>query len=391
LADIADGKVNTVVVYKVDRLTRSLADFAKIIEQFDAKGVNFVSVTQQFNTTTSMGRLTLNVLLSFAQFEREVTGERIRDKIAASKAKGMWMGGPVPLGYDVRDRRLHINPDEAEQVREIFSQYFQLRTVPALVSHLTKSSIRTKVRVSAGGTKSGGLYWSRGALYQFLRNHIYVGEIEHKGAVYPGEHEGIVDRELWNQVRKLLDQNRNGTRDGSRTVSGSMLTGLLFSESGARYIPTNTQKGGRRYHYTSQAVIKGDKNCYPAERLPAPIVEAAVAERILKFFESSTEILDVIKRLDVPDLNYDKLIKLARQRALEWPNMPRLEHAALIRTMIHRVVVREDLIELQLNVESTIGALQGKQSAVDIGSQHIQTFSLRASFRHVAQGKALKR
>jgi DNA invertase Pin-like site-specific DNA recombinase len=391
MADIAEGKVNTVVVYKVDRLTRSLADFAKIIEQFDSKGVNFVSVTQQFNTTTSMGRLTLNVLLSFAQFEREVTGERIRDKIAASKAKGMWMGGRVPLGYDLRNRKLHINTAEAEQVREIFSQYLQLRTVPALMSHLIKAGIRSKISVSLGGAKSGGHYWSRGALYQLLRNHIYVGEIEHKGAVYPGEHEGIVDRELWNEVQELLDQNRNGTRDGSRAASGSILTGLLFSESGARYIPTNTQKGGRRYHYyTSQAVIKGDKKDDPVGRLPAPAVEAAVAERIFRFLESPTEILDAIKQLDACDVNYDKIMKLARLSASEWPRMPRSEKADLIRTMLQRVVVHENAIELLLNDESTINALQGEQSALGIGSRHMQTFSLRAPFRHVAQGKALK-
>ncbi len=298
MADIAEGRVNTVVVYKVDRLTRSLADFAKLVEQFDSKGVTFVSVTQQFNTTTSMGRLTLNVLLSFAQFEREVTGERIRDKIAASKAKGMWMGGRVPLGYDLRDRRLYINPKEAEQVREIFRQYLRLRTVPSLMAYLNRTDIRTKVRIGADGRKAGGQHYFRGGLYQLLRNHIYVGEIEHKGSVYPGEHEGIVDRELWNQVQELLDLNQNGSRDGSRTASGSMLTGLLFSESGVRYIPTNAQKGGRRYHYyTSQSVIKGDKEEGSIGRLPAPALESAVADRMQSFFQSPAEVLDALKRI----------------------------------------------------------------------------------------------
>jgi DNA invertase Pin-like site-specific DNA recombinase len=391
MADIADGKVNTVVVYKVDRLTRSLADFAKIIEQFDAMGVTFVSVTQQFNTTTSMGRLTLNVLLSFAQFEREVTGERIRDKIAASKAKGMWMGGGVPIGYDLRDRRLHINPQEAERVREIFRQFLRLRTVPALMSHLRESAIRIKSQDGGNPENLKGLDYARGALYHLLRNRIYVGEIEHKGSIYPGEHEGIVDRELWNQVQELLNLNRNGTRERSRAASGSMLTGLLFSESGARYIPTNTQKGGRRYlYYTSQAVIKGEQKDDPVGRLPAPVVEAAVAERILKFLESPTEILDVVKRLDAPDVNYDRILKFARQRAVAWLRMPRSEQADLIRSMLQRAIVHESSIELQLNVESTMGALQGRQFAMGIGSQHQQTFSLRASFRHVAQGKSVK-
>jgi site-specific DNA recombinase len=256
IADIAEGKVNTVVVYKVDRLTRSLADFAKLVEQFDSKGVTFVSVTQQFNTTTSMGRLTLNVLLSFAQFEREVTGERIRDKIAASKAKGMWMGGRVPPGYDLRERRLYINPAEAEQVREIFRQYLRLRTVPALMNHLIRIGIRTKVRISPGGMKTGGQPYSRGGLYRFLNNRLYIGEIEHKKSIYSGEHEGIVDREVWNQVQELLAQNRQGPSRGIRAKSGSRLTGLLFSDDGIRYIPTNAQKGGRRYHYYTSLSLK---------------------------------------------------------------------------------------------------------------------------------------
>ena len=194
----------TVVVYKVDRLTRSLADFAKIVEQFDALNVSFVSVTQQFNTTSSMGRLTLNVLLSFAQFEREVTGERIRDKIAASKKKGMWMGGYVPLGYDLGDRRIHINPKEAETVRAIYATYLRLGCVMALKNELDRKGIFGKSRTLSSGTKTGGASLSRGALYKILRNHIYVGEIKRKGAVYPGRHEAIIDREQWTQVQKLL-------------------------------------------------------------------------------------------------------------------------------------------------------------------------------------------
>ena len=271
--DIAGGKVNTVVVYKVDRLTRSLADFAKLVEQSDSKCVTFVSVTQQFNTTTSMGRLTLNVLLSFAQFEREVTGERIRDKIAASKARGMWMGGPVPLGYDLRERRLYINPAEAEQVREVFRQYLRLRNVHALMSYLGQTKILSKVRIT-DGKKAGGKHYSRGALYKLLRNHLYVGEIQHKGSIYPGEHESILDRELWNEVQELLDQNRRGDRKKGRACSGSLLTGLLFDESGTRYTPTGAQKGARRYHYyTMQSLIRGEKKNGPIGRLPAPALE----------------------------------------------------------------------------------------------------------------------
>ena len=190
-----------VVVYKVDRLTRSLADFAKMVEVFDARGVSFVAVTQQFNTTTSMGRLTLNVLLSFAQFEREVTGERIRDKIAASKRKGMWMGGVSPLGYDVRDRRLVVNRPEAVTVKHIYERYLELGSVRLLRNDLERRGIVSKVRVSKSGVRSGGRQFSRGALYELLSNPIYLGEIRHKKERHPGQHQPIVSRELWEKVQ----------------------------------------------------------------------------------------------------------------------------------------------------------------------------------------------
>ena len=390
MADIADGKVNTVVVYKVDRLTRSLADFAKLVEQFDSKGVTFVSVTQQFNTTTSMGRLTLNVLLSFAQFEREVTGERIRDKIAASKAKGMWMGGRVPPGYDLRERRLYINPVEAEQVREIFRQYLRLRTVPALMNHLISIGIRTKVRISPGGMKTGGLSYSRGGLYRLLNNRIYIGEIEHKQSIYAGEHEGIVDLETWKQVQELLVQNRQGRSDRPRTQGGGMLTGLLFSEDGIRYIPTNAQKRGLRYHYyTSQAIIKGNKDI-PMGRLPAPALESAVASRINEFLQSSSEVLDGLKQFDSEDLNYGMLLREAKQRASEWARLTYPERADLVRSMLHRVLVTEGWLEIQLDLEAVIQVLLHRPAQEEIGKKNVHSFSLKAAFRHFAQGKSLK-
>jgi len=390
MTDIAEGKVNTVVVYKVDRLTRSLADFAKLVEQFDSKGVTFVSVTQQFNTTTSMGRLTLNVLLSFAQFEREVTGERIRDKIAASKAKGMWMGGRVPPGYNLRDRRLYINPTEAEQVREIFRQYLRLRTVPSLMNHLIRIGIRTKVRISPGGTRTGGQPYSRGGLYKLLNNRLYVGEIDHKRSIYPGEHEGIVDREVWNEVQELLEQNRQGPTKGARAKSGSMLTGLLFSEGGMRYIPTNAQKGGRRYHYyTSQAIIKGNKNTLMG-RLPASALESAVANRIHDFLQSPSEMLEALKQLDSEDVNYEKLLQEAGQWASEFARFAQPERAHQIRALLHRVIVSESSLELQLNLEATIQMLLRKPAREGTGEENVQTFSLKTPFRHIAHGKSLK-
>src|ERR1700676_541368 len=239
LDDIREGKVDTVVVYKVDRLTRALNDFSKIIEVFDSHGVSFVSVTQQFNTTTSMGRLTLNVLLSFAQFEREVTGERIRDKVAASKKKGMWMGGVVSMGYDCVDRKLTVNPREADTVREIFRQYLRLGSVMNLKQHLEREQIRSKVRTSKVRNTSEGATFSRGALYHLLNNRIYLGETVHRGQSYPGQHEAIVPRGLWGQVSDLLRANNQAHRSGKSHSTPSMLSGIVFDTKGVRFTPTH--------------------------------------------------------------------------------------------------------------------------------------------------------
>ena len=227
LAEIEADKVDVIVVYKVDRLTRSLADFARIVDVLDRKGASFVSVTQAFNTTTSMGRLTLNVLLSFAQFEREVTGERIRDKIAASKKKGIWMGGPVPLGYDVRERRLVVNPAEAEMVRHIFGRYLELGSVREVVTLLGMEGWRTKVQIRASGRHRGGVAFGRGGVLHLLKNRIYLGEIVHKGDSYPGEHESIVPKGLWDAVQaKLATRDHAGDR-AMRSRSPSLLVRLL--------------------------------------------------------------------------------------------------------------------------------------------------------------------
>src|SRR5580700_8404432 len=232
LADVEAKKVDTIVVYTVDRLTRSLADFAKIVEALDARGVSFVAVTQQFNTTSSMGRLTLNVLLSFAQFEREITGERIRDKIAASKKKGMWMGGLVPLGYDCVDRQLVINAAEANTVREIFRHYLRLGCVSKLKLFLERNQIRTKTRISATGRTFGGQPYARGGLYALLRNRLYIGEIRHRDQWYPGEHQGIVPRDLWDKVQAQLNRNLRTRRKRARDHASSPLTGLVEDGAG---------------------------------------------------------------------------------------------------------------------------------------------------------------
>src|SRR5580700_10002703 len=239
LADLTAGRVDTVVVYKIDRLTRSLADFAKIVEILDQRSASFVSVTQQFNTTTSMGRLTLNVLLSFAQFEREVIGERIRDKIAASKKKGMWMGGVPPLGYQAQDRKLVIVDSEAEIVRLIFRRYAELGSVRLLKDELEAHNIQSKLRTSASGGISGGKPFARGALYLMLQNRIYRGEIVHKEQSHPGEHEPIIDQPLWDVVQAQLAGNAAEHNDCGKTRQPSLLAGMLFDGDGNRMTPSH--------------------------------------------------------------------------------------------------------------------------------------------------------
>lgn len=249
LEDTEKGLIDVIVVYKVDRLTRSLADFAKIVEQLDAKEASFVSVTQAFNTTTSMGRLTLNVLLSFAQFEREVTGERIRDKIAASKKKGLWMGGPVPLGYEVVDRKLVPVPEEAERVRTIMRRYIDSQSGNELIAQLEAEGIRTKVQRRTSGPHRGGIAFRRGSLFHLLKNPIYRGKIVHKGEIYEGEHEAIVDAQLWNAVQERLRGKAPPRKRPKNDPQQAMLRGLLTDPEGRPMVPTYATKGTRRYAY----------------------------------------------------------------------------------------------------------------------------------------------
>jgi DNA invertase Pin-like site-specific DNA recombinase len=282
LADIEARRVDVVVVYKIDRLTRALADFAKMVEVFDGHGVSFVAVTQQFNTTTSMGRLTLNVLLSFAQFEREVTAERIRDKIAASKKKGMWMGGVVPLGYDVQDRKLMVNLPEAETVRTIFRRYLDLGCVRTLALELERDGIRSKTRTSEAGRQRGGTVYCRSALYAILANPVYVGEVRHGKERYPGQHQAILDRDTWDTVQQTLATNGPARVARPSRVASSPLAGKLFDPSGERLTPSHAVKKGRRYrYYISRSLVTRTAEQAPEGwRLPAGTVEHAVAEAL---------------------------------------------------------------------------------------------------------------
>jgi site-specific DNA recombinase len=283
LDDIRARKIDVIVVYKVDRLTRSLADFAKLVELFDAQGVSFVSVTQQFNTTTSMGRLTLNVLLSFAQFEREVTSERIRDKIAASKRKGLWVGGPLPLGYEMKDGKIAVVEDEAERVRLIYRRYLELSGVNELVRDLRDKDIRTKIRLRATGATHGGIPFERGSLFYLLRNQFYIGEVKYKGEILPGEQPAIMDRRLFDAVQqKLTDQWSH--RNHAKSKSDHLLTGLLYDDAGHRMNPTHATKAGIRYrYYVSLPHLKGESKTISVgsvSRIPATDIEDIIVKSV---------------------------------------------------------------------------------------------------------------
>lgn len=293
LTDVGNGKVDVVLVYKIDRLTRSLADFAKIVDVLDEAEASFVSVTQAFSTTSSMGRLTLNVLLSFAQFEREVGAERIRDKIAASKAKGMWMGGGVPLGYDTVDRKLVPIPEEAETVRAIMRRYLETPSIRTLVQELERDGIVSKMRVSKRGNVSGGVPFRRGALKWLLSNSIYVGNIRHKDKVYPGQHEAIVDRELFDAVQAKLKANTiwDGTAGLHRRVS--LLAGMIRDDRGRPMSPTHTQNHGRRYTYYASNL--NDDPGAPALRLPAGEIEQSVRNAIADWLQNQSNVRKLVK------------------------------------------------------------------------------------------------
>lgn len=328
LDDIKAGKIQIVVVYKIDRLTRSLMDFAKLVQVFDEHGVTFVSVTQSFNTTTSMGRLTLNVLLSFAQFEREISGERIRDKIAASKARGMWMGGKPPIGYKIENRQLVINPDEVALARQIFERYIALGNVRFLKTELDQKGMTSPARKSKKGITYGKASFSRGALYATLKNPAYIGKISHKGKIYDGLHEGIIPLELWEKVQaRLKDQT---TEREDRTKRRYVLQGLIYTAEEKQYVPTYTSRHNRQYCYyvlshtkPDAKYLKNGMNRLPAHDLETT-VETALRDQIMSFIadEDSAAIKHILQhQMTIP--SYD-----------------------LMRTCIDRVTVRQGLLKI---------------------------------------------
>lgn len=283
MQDIDEGMVDQIVVYKIDRLTRSLPDFARLVDRLDAADASFVSVTQSFNTATSMGRLTLNVLLSFAQFEREVTAERIRDKIAASKKKGLWMGGHVPLGFEADGRTLRVNKEEAKTVRVLYDLYLQHGTIRGVKEDADALKLRSKSRTSAKGNRSGGIVLDRGHIYQILTNPIYVGRIRHHSKVYEGMHEGIVEQAIWDNVQVTLQENASRKRGSGLSASEpSLLLGKIFDDTGDRLTPSHSNKKGRRYRYyiSRRLVTKAGEKDLSGWRLPAKQLEQQIAEAI---------------------------------------------------------------------------------------------------------------
>ena len=317
LAAVIRHEVDIIIVYKVDRLTRSLGDFSKIIEQLDAHGVSFVSVTQQFNTTSSMGRLTLNVLLSFAQFEREVTAERIRDKIAASKKKGIWMGGQLPLGYDVDDRKLVINKIEAATIQKIFNLYIELRTVRLLGKQMIHLKITTKQHVRKNGLLIGNKPFSRGSLYRLLSNPLYIGRVPHKGETYPGQHKAIIDQETWSTVQRILADNTRNRSLNENTRAPFLLTRLIFDANGEPLYQSQAKKKEKRYHYYISKQLMHDAHlCDSGWRLPAKTLETAVIEIILELLGSQSRLMDLLLFTDHAPSN----LKILRDQSIALTN-----------------------------------------------------------------------
>jgi site-specific DNA recombinase len=359
-------------VYKIDRLTRSLADFAKIVEILDARGASFVSVTQQFNTTTSMGRLTLNVLLSFAQFEREVIGERIRDKIAASKQKGMWMGGTPPLGYRARDRGLVVVDSEAETVRYIFRRYAELGSMRLLKEELDAQDLASKSWMSASGRHWGGKPFARGALYLMLRNRIYRGEIVHKERSYPGEHAPIIDQELWDMVQARLAGNAAQRNAGGRAAQPSLLAGMLFDSDGNRMTPSHAVKKGTRYrYYVSRPLISKDQPDRSAGwRIPAGEIEQLVAGRVRQWLLDPGSIYKATSAWLSDPSTQQQLVARAAQMGRRWPELPPARTRTVLTALIERVEVRVDRVDIHLR-QIGLGSLFNLSVAPSVSEENV--------------------
>lgn len=355
LADIKDGRIDVIVVYKVDRLTRSLADFTRIVDLFDAHNVSFVSITQQFNTTTSMGRLTLNMLLSFAQFEREVTGERIRDKFKASKQKGIFMGGVIPLGYDLCDRKLHINANEAKVVTEIFTRFLAIRNMRILQASLTADQIYTKIR--PGKRKAGGNVFSRGALRQMLCNPLYIGKTKHKDQIYEGQHEAIIPKALWDDVQAILSGKLLGPQK-HRLSEPNLLLGKLFDEHGIALSTNYANKAGKRYRYYVSKQLKSQtrESVQTAWRLPAQEIENCVARMAAELLMDQTLLTERLLALGIDAAFIPEALKASEE--LGHQLLQPISRESLFSDLITQVSLSPESITVVVSLES-VGAPSG--------------------------------
>ena len=359
LADIEDGLVDVVVVYKIDRLSRALMGFSKLVEVFDRNGVTFVSVTQSFNTTTSMGRLTLNILLSFAQFEREVTAERIRDKVRASRMKGMWMGGVPPLGYEVKDRKLVINEADAATVRWIFDRFIETGSATVLARELDAKGLRTP-----RGNKMDKKF-----IYRMLNNRVYIGEAVHKGASYPGEHKAIIGQDVWDKVHAILTESPRKRAARTRADTPALLKGLLYGPDGAAFSPTHTRKGGRLYrYYVSQTVLKHGAGACPVGRVSAGEVEATVIDQLRAVFRQPEIVAGTWKAAREKDGDITEADAREALSQLDplWDELFPAEQARIVGLLVERVDIGAEGLTMRLRVDGLQSL--AREMTADVGA-----------------------
>ena len=378
IEEIKQGNVDVIVVYKVDRLSRSLADFVRLVDLFDQHSVSFVSVTQQFNTSSSMGRLTLNVLLSFAQFEREVTSERIRDKIAASKRKGIWMGGIISLGYDVHEKQLVINKAEARTVRHIYERYLSLGCVRKLKTELDREGVISKVRGTPDKPTGGNLI-SRGALYTLLKNPVYIGKVAHQGNVYEGQHQAILRPALWQRVYEQLAANRHKRMNRSEARAPSLLAGLLFDDNGNAMSPTHSTRNGRRYrYYISQAIPQyREQEAGSVTRIPAQAIEGIITDQIKSLFENSNDLLTIFARNKLSAINQKNFLSKGKALSTMWAEIAMSQRLDYINKWVKRVMIDRQEVKLTVSKVALLKSLLPNyvQTAVDdhLSDEHVMS------------------
>ena len=358
LTDIEAGRIDVVVVYKIDRLSRSLMDFAKLVEVFDRHNVTFVSVTQSFNTTTSMGRLTLNILLSFAQFEREVTGERIRDKIAASRKKGMWMGGNPPLGYDVKDRKLVVNAHEAATVLMIFKRFLTVGSATLLSKDL----------LSEGVTSKRGKPINKGYLYKLLKNQVYIGKAVHKGKAYPGEHEAIISQDLWNKVRSIISESPRARANHTRAQTPALLKGIIFGADGRAMTPVHTKKINKLYrYYVAAELLKGETPDGIVRRVPAGEIEAAVIDNVRGLLRAPEIVVATWRAARGHDESISEADVREALQSLDplWDELFPTEQSRVLQLLVERVDVHPDGLDIKFRVdglETLVSEIRGSMT-----------------------------